>query len=215
MQISPPGNSNSVGGLKSLTDRVCKAQHDILVSYRKEGKYGRATCALQRKLMKSIEGRKLAFRQVITSQGRHTPGIDGVILTAGDEAEVVKKLTNFKDYKAKPVKRVTIPKANGGERHLGIPCQIDRVFQALANLALAPIVAELNCPRSYGFIKERSCRDAITAVRGTLNLKTKDKIAMSARWVVEGDIKGFFDNINHQWLMNNTPMPYKHTLLKQ
>lgn len=48
---------------------------------------------------------------------------------------------------------------------MGIPTQIDRAYQALASLALAPIVAEVNCPRSFGFIRERSCRDAITAVR--------------------------------------------------
>ena len=90
---------------------------------------------------------------------------------------------------------------------------IDRTWQALFNLALAPAVATLNCPRSYGFVRYRSCGDAVTYLKSCLNKGVSQSGETTyARFVIEADIKGFFDNINHEWLVTNTPMPYKHFL---
>jgi RNA-directed DNA polymerase len=177
--------------------KVREIQDQILKCARTHGMKSKRVKELQRMLMKSREGRTMAFMQVISNKGRNTPGVDGVIFKKGDLERVVERLARIKDYKAQPVRRVFIPKANGGQRPLGIPTQIDRAFQALLNLAIAPLAAEMNCSRSYGYIKERSCRDAITAIRTCLNKVTKSGEQVSAKVVVEGDIKGFFDNINH------------------
>lgn len=80
-------------------------------------------------------------------------------------------------------------------------------------MALAPVVASKNCPRSYGFIKHRSCGDAVTYLRTCLNKGVNQRGKPEyATYVIEADIKGFFDNIDHRWMMENTPMPYKSFL---
>lgn len=135
----------------------------------------------QRRLIKSIEARKLAFRHVLLSQGSETPGIDEIVFKKEDYPEVVNTLKNIKGYRCKPVKRVYIPKANGKLRPLGIPCQIDRAYQALANLALTPLMGKMNCLNSYGFIKYRSCADAVTAIRQKLNVRNKQGKSIAAK----------------------------------
>lgn len=107
-----------------------------------------------------------------------------------------------KEYKAKPLKRVYIEKKGkkGKKRPLSIPTMRDRAMQALFAEALSP-VAEVGGDRhSYGFRKGRSTQDAYAQI--LVNLSHKN----SAEWVLEGDIKGCFDNIDHEWLLRNIPM---------
>ncbi len=92
------------------------------------------------------------------------------------------------------------PKKNGKQRPLGIPTMKDRAMQALYLLALEPIAECLADLNSYGFRKYRACRDAM--IRTFVCLARKD----SAQFVFEADIKGCFDNINHDWLLENIPM---------
>lgn len=155
---------------------------------------------LQRLLVRSTSGKALAVRRVTENQGKRTPGVDKVLWsTAGSKWRAVQSLTTV-GYKPSPLRRIHIPKANGGKRPLGIPTMRDRAMQALHWLALDPVAethADLN---SYGFRSHRSTADALTQCMNALNRSG------SPEWVLEGGIKGCFDNIDHQWLMENAPM---------
>lgn len=155
---------------------------------------------LQRLLVRSISGKSLAVRRVTENQGKRTPGVDKVLWsTAGSKWQAVQSLATV-GYKPSPLRRIHIPKANGGKRPLGIPTMRDRAMQALHWLALDPVAethADLN---SYGFRPHRSTADALTQCMNALSRSG------SPEWVLEGDIKGCFDNIDHSWLMQHVPM---------
>ncbi len=143
----------------------------------------------------------MAVRRVIQNKGKRTSGIDGEKwLTPDSRMKAVLILTD-KRYKAKPLKRVFINKPGKKKRRpLGIPTMYDRAVQSLYALALDPIAETLSDIRSFGFRKHRSTKDACEQIFLCLSKKN------SAQWILEGDIKGCFDNINHQWLLANIPM---------
>ena len=154
---------------------------------------------LQQKLMRSEAARLLAVRKVSQdNQGKKTAGIDGVkSLTPVKRLEMVETIhpKHMRRVKAKPVRRVWIPKPGKSEkRPLGIPVMRDRAYQALAKLALEPEWEARFEANSYGFRPGRSGHDAIGAI--FLNICLKDKYALDA------DIKGCFDAISHQALLD-------------
>ena len=180
---------------KSVEAHVLKLQMRIAKATR-EKKYGKVN-SLQWLLTHSRSAKLLAVRRVSQNKGSKTPGIDGVIWnTDARRMKAVNQLSR-KTYKAKPLKRIYIPKKNGKLRPLGIPCIIDRAQQALHLLALEPVSETLADLNSYGFRPNRSTADAVSQCFKCLALKK------SAKWVLEGDIKACFDKIGHQWLLDN------------
>lgn len=155
---------------------------------------------LQRLLTKSSSAKALAVRRVTENQGRNTPGVDKQTWGTPDEKWKAAVDLGNKRYKPLPLRRIYIPKANGDKRPLGIPTMRDRAMQALHLLALDPVAETIADPHSYGFRRERSTADAIEQVRNVLGRKA------SPKWVLEGDIKGCFDNISHDWLVANVCM---------
>jgi RNA-directed DNA polymerase len=155
--------------------------------------------SLQRLLTKSESAKALAVRRVTENRGRNTPGIDRQTWST-PEAKWNAVVTLGQGYKPLPLRRVYIPKANGERRPLGIPTMTDRAMQALHLLALDPVSEVTGDKHSYGFRRERSTTDAIEQVRNALGRKH------SPTWVLEGDIKGCFDNISHEWLQEHVCM---------
>src|SRR2546429_5085315 len=153
---------------------------------------------LQKLVMKSRSARLLAVRRVTQdNQGKKTAGIDGVKTVSPAGRMVLAEAIHPKrigERKPKPLRRVWIPKPGKTEqRPLGIPVMYDRACQALAKLALEPQWEALFEADSYGFRPGRSAHDAIAAIFLNINHKSK--------YVLDADIKGCFDNINHQGLL--------------
>ena len=143
-----------------------------------------------------------AWRRVKSNGG--AGGIDGMTIEAveiyGLERlldEIQQELLNG-TYRAKPVKRVYIPKPDGKKRPLGIPTIKDRIVQMAAKLVTEPIYEADFKDCSYGFRTKRSAKQAL--------MKVKEACAKQGWWVVESDIQGYFDNINHDKLMRLVEM---------
>jgi RNA-directed DNA polymerase len=135
-----------------------------------------------------------AFEKVRDKKG--APGIDGVTVEqfARDRKNNLYKLWNRMSsgsYFPPPVKAVAIPKKNGGERTLGVPTVADRVAQMVAKQVLQPNLEPIFLPDSYGYRPGKSALDAVAVTR---------KRCWQYDWVLEFDIKGLFDNIDHSLL---------------
>jgi RNA-directed DNA polymerase len=145
----------------------------------------------------------LAVRRVTENQGKHTAGIDGQTWPSAPAKQRAVEQLQSKGYQAKAVRRIYIPKPNGKKRPLGIPTMHDRAMQALYLIGLEPVSETTGDANSYGFRPQRGCADAIQRCFDLLSKKR------SPGWILEGDIKGCFDNISHEWIMENIPLAKK------
>lgn len=163
---------------------------------------------LQYLLTHSYYAKLLAVKKVTSNKGKNTAGVDKEIWsTPMSKLKGAISLTD-KNYKAKPLRRTYIDKKGKKEkRPLGIPTMYDRAMQALYALSLDPVSESTADRKSFGFRKGRSCHDACEYIFTALSKK------YCAEWVLEGDIKGCFDNISHDWLIENIPMD--KSVLKQ
>jgi len=156
--------------------------------------------ALQRMLTHSFYGKVLAVRRVTDNRGKNTSGVDKVTWSSATAKWKAIGSLQTRGYRVKPLRRVYIPKANGKRRPLGIPTMKDRAMQALYRLALEPVAETTADPDSYGFRPERCTADAMSAC---FNMFARRK---SVQWVLEADIRGCFDNIHHDWLLEHIPL---------
>jgi RNA-directed DNA polymerase len=151
---------------------------------------------LQKLLQKSEAARLIAVRRVTQdNQGKNTAGIDGIqSVPPAHRLELAAQIHPRHHKRAKPVRRIWIPKPGKLEkRPLGIPTMKDRASQALAKLALEPEWEARFEPNSYGFRPGRGCHDAIEAIFN--EIRSKDK------YVLDADIQGCFDHIDHAALL--------------
>jgi RNA-directed DNA polymerase len=157
--------------------------------------------SLQKLMLRSRANLLLAVRRITqTNQGKATAGIDREVVNTPEQR--VKLVNDSKGGNQNQTKRVMIPKPNGKKRPLllrsrcanGIPTVRDRIQQAVVLNALEPEWEAVFEPNSYGFRPGRSCQDAI----GQCFIKLRNGMDT---WVLEADIKGFFDNIAHESIL--------------
>jgi len=156
--------------------------------------------SLQYLISRSFYAKLLAVKRVTSNKGKKTPGVDGVLWQGARAKWRAVYSLRRRGYKPQPLRRIYIPKKNGKKRPLSIPTMYDRAMQAVYKLLLAPVAETTADRNSYGFREGRACADAIQA---TFNALSKPN---SATWVLEGDIKGCFDNISHEWMLRSIVM---------
>lgn len=149
-------------------------------------------------LIVSRENILLAYRTIKSNTGSKTAGTDGRTINdikTFSELEIISLIkSKLENYRPKKVRRVFIPKPNGKERPLGIPCIVDRIVQQCFRQILEPIAEAKFYKHSYGFRPLRSTHHAMARVQHLINI-------CGLNYVVDIDIKGFFDNINHSVLL--------------
>lgn len=138
-----------------------------------------------------------AYSEMAPKSGNMTAGMDNKTLDGFKKETVVELIQKLKDfsYQPKPVRRVYIPKKNNSskKRPLGIPSIEDKLVQYIIKYILEAIYECKFSEHSHGFRCKRSCHTALRDI---------SKNYRGTKWFIEGDIKGFFDNINHQVLIN-------------
>lgn len=167
---------------------------------------------LQRLLIRSKSALLLSIKQVTQiNKGKRTAGVDGYkALTPKERTELYNKMVvqDISLHNPKPAKRIYIEKKNGKLRPLGIPVIKDRVYQNIVKMALEPQWEFRFEPTSYGFRPKRSTHDAIEAIFNKLAPKKK-------QWIFEGDFKGCFDNLNHDYILEQLGnFPAKDLIVK-
>ena len=157
-------------------------------------KSGRRVNGLFR-LMKSPLLWEQAYQKIAPNKGAMTPGVDGETFDGFSPERVCSIISRLADgtYRPQPVRRVYIPKANGKKRPLGIPTTEDKLVQEVLRSLLEQIYEPVFSEHSHGFRQGRSCHTALEGVRS---------VWTGVKWLIDVDVVGYFDNINHDVLMS-------------
>ena len=136
----------------------------------------------------------LAYQNVYSNKGAMTPGIDGLTLDGYGAERVDSVIETLKNhsYQPNPARRQYIPKKNGKMRPLGIPSANDKLVQEVVRLILESIYEPTFSNLSHGFRPKRSCHTALLQIQHNFT---------AVKWFIEGDIKAFFDTIDHHVLV--------------
>jgi group II intron reverse transcriptase/maturase len=172
-----------------LPDRVSK-RLEALKDISKQGKRVKDLC----RLMENSELWTMAYANIYANTGAITRGIDNVTMDGFSPERISNLIALLKEklYDHKPVRRVYIPKQNGKKRPLGVPSGDDKLVQEVTRIVLEHIYEPVFSDDSHGFRPNRSCHTALQQVQRTWH---------GVKWVVNVDIKSFYDNINHNKLV--------------
>lgn len=169
------------------SERVLKAlcEHSKDSNYRFERLY---------RILFNEEMFEVAYQRIYAKQGNLTSGTDGKTIDQMSLQRIKRIIDTLKDetYQPQPARRVYIPKKNGKMRPLGIPSFEDKLVQEVVRLILEAIYEGYFEWNSHGFRPSRSCQTALGQIQ---------KSFAGVKWFIEGDIKGFFDNIDHNVLI--------------
>lgn len=132
----------------------------------------------------------LAYQNIYAAEGNMTKGVDGKTIDGMSLKRIDKLIKQLKDesYRPNPSRRVYIPKKSGKMRPLGIPSFDDKLVQEVLRMILESIYENSFEKTSHRFRPDKSCHTALNQIQRNFT---------GTKWFVEGDIKGFFDNINH------------------
>lgn len=136
-----------------------------------------------------------AYQNIYSKVGNMTAGVDGKTIDGMSMLRIERLIDTLRNetYQPNPSKRTYIPKKNGKKRPLGIPSFDDKLVQEIIRMILEAIYEGSFEYTSHGFRPKRSCHTALLGIQQSFT---------AIRWFIEGDIKGFFDNINHEVLVN-------------
>jgi RNA-directed DNA polymerase len=206
---------------------VFKQQQSLVCLAETYGLHSNELFKKQKILLNSLFFRIVAIDNLSKSDGSRISGIDGIKITNKRNPDLYLDLLksikheakNPYNYKTSPIKKAWVPKNKNSLKPLGIPILKDRALQHLVNLILEPLVEMTSEPHSFGFRPYRSAKQAIAHLRS--NLKTRNLNVVKKRAskinsqnelfellpenkvILDPDIKGFFDNLNHDWILNN------------
>lgn len=147
------------------------------------------------RLMKTSPLWVQAYQKIAPNKGAMTPGVDGKTFDGFSPEKVASIIKRLADgtYRPQPVRRVYIPKANGKKRPLGMPTTEDKLVQEVVRSLLEQIYEPVFSQHSHGFRPARSCHTALDGIRS---------VWTGVKWLVDVDVVGFFDNIDHDILMS-------------
>lgn len=214
--------------LLKFKNEVTQEQIALVDLAKHNGLYDKTASKRQTLLLRSLKFRIIAVHKILKSNGAEISGLDNFSFT-DDRAtnlkkywDIVEKLRKISydpsNYKPSSVKRIWVRKSKYKMRHIGILTIIDRAVQQLICLVLEPLVELTSDFNSFGFRKYRSAKMAIGILRELLKTLDKNYITKSFfrqiekrvplilhedKWIFDADIKDFFQNIDHEYLLNN------------
>lgn len=150
----------------------------------------------------------VAYNNLYSNSGAGTKGVDNDTADGFSEVYIKRIIEKLKNgiYEPKPVRRTYIKKANGRLRPLGLPTFTDKIVQEIIRMILEAVYEPVFMTVSHGFRRNRSCHTALTMIKKEFN---------GTKWFIEGDIKGCFDNINHNCLISIIEKKIKDVRLLQ